>query len=609
MQRPLIVAHELILNYLRGEPEGEIQGHVEWRKALELMCSAPRSPHFSNYESVLGSCEDERALATAVQYLKKVGYDINFAEGELKISDDEERKLATDIDSLVATVGGRVVLDCVFHQINHLFDPRFQRYRFVRKTSQWNHQVNPQQPFGYLINLAVKHWHLEPKETNLNLLDKIQHLSTAYSALHEVQPYNPYSSLFVDTQNIINFLQRSVRYDSLFSIFQLRVTDAKILYKGLLRKHISSRTTIRGIGVAEVIRLTDFIIDRHCRGNFKIPFSAKSIAQERKMRESTVRKIIDTVLAHEPHAANKDYLLAANVDLVNFQDRPLLKQKNGTYQIISPSICGPAFVTSLLQFASGADSNFYADLGRQAEHLLREKLTAHGITWHTGEYSSVYEGRLEKGECDIVIETKDVVFFLETKNKTLTNLARSGSDLHLFTDLALGAVHAASQIIRHELLLKSNGTLTLKDGDLNHTVHLNNRHVERISISLPEFGALQDRIILDHLLNAFLRADFSTNSGVMKKQFSQANKIAQSLRNSCAGLAKLGADTTRMFFSNWHLSFAQLCVLLDRVKSNEDFKSELWRTRNIVTGTHDWYHDQSHMIGLYENVTASTDAG
>ncbi|MGD0433650.1 MAG: hypothetical protein ABSA58_21420, partial [Acetobacteraceae bacterium] len=63
-------------------------------------------------------------------------------------------------------------------------------------------------------------------------------------------------------------------------------------------------------------------------------------------------------------------------------------------------------------------------------------------------------------------------------------------------------------------------------------------------------------------------------------------------------LKSMDAATDRPFFHCWFLSLPQLMVLLDDVHDNESFRTALWKTRHIITGSSDFYHDLAYMRNL-----------
>lgn len=52
------------------------------------------------------------------------------------------------------------------------------------------------------------------------------------------------------------------------------------------------------------------------------------------------------------------------------------------------------------------------------------------------------------------------------------------------------------------------------------------------------------------------------------------------------------------FFNCWFLSIGHILATIEDVGSPSDFQNALWKTRHVVTGTLDFYHDYSYMKRL-----------
>jgi hypothetical protein len=99
---------------------------------------------------------------------------------------------------------------------------------------------------------------------------------------------------------------------------------------------------------------------------------------------------------------------------------------------VDRSLAAAPCLEALMGLLRASQKGFDDRLGPPIELFLREQLSAHGIRTLAGTY--VVDG--DDGECDIVIETKKVVIFIEIKKKPLTRMAQAGSDAHVLIDLA-----------------------------------------------------------------------------------------------------------------------------------------------------------------------------
>jgi hypothetical protein len=172
-------------------------------------------------------------------------------------------------------------------------------------------------------------------------------------------------------------------------------------------------------------------------------------------------------------------------------------------------------------------------------------------------------------------------------------------------DLANSLLAAQVQAGWHEVRLRRKGYLDLEGNGVTTRLELKDRQIERIAVSLLQFGSFQDRMILKQFLEGTLRADFSVNDPAMEKDFAKFNALLGELRQQVNILHAGEEQLDRPFFHCWFLSIPQLLVCLDDVENAEAFKQALWKTRHIVTGSSDFYADNA-MIRKWTESAALT---
>jgi hypothetical protein len=120
-----------------------------------------------------------------------------------------------------------------------------------------------------------------------------------------------------------------------------------------------------------------------------------------------------------------------------------------------------------------------------------------------------------------------------------------------------------------------------------YRLELGGREIERIAVSLLDFGSFQDRVTIQQMMHATAGAKFTVQDPVLNEDFQELN---DHLAQLSAQVAELGHQKIP-FFQCWFLSVPQLFVLLDGVSGAEQFRQTLWRIRHIVTGSTDAYFD------------------
>jgi hypothetical protein len=295
---------------------------------------------------------------------------------------------------------------------------------------------------------------------------------------------------------------------------------------------------------------------------------------------------------------------AGNVEGHDLFLHPLISVDRKSFWLLDRSMCAPACLEALLSVLRASNKNFDDRLGVPIENFLRAEFHARHVPTLSGDYA--VDG--EHGQCDIVIETVQTIMFLEIKKKPLTRRAQAGSDAHVLLDLANSLLLAQVQAGWHEVRLRRKDFIDLTENGVTRRLELKGRQIERIAVSLMQFGSFQDRIFLKQFLEGTLHADFSVSEASLKKDFDKLNALLAEVRQQVNALRPDDKELDRPFFHCWFLSLPQLLVLLDGVQGEEEFKNALWKTRHIVTGSSDFYFDLSYMRKLAATVPDNTTA-
>jgi len=152
------------------------------------------------------------------------------------------------------------------------------------------------------------------------------------------------------------------------------------------------------------------------------------------------------------------------------------------------------------------------------------------------------------------------------KKKPLTRRAQAGSDVHILLDIANSLLDAQVQSGWHEARLRIHGYLDLTSPKGTARLELKGRSVERIALSLLQFGSFQDRMLLKQFLEASMTVDtFDMKDPALKSKFDKLNATLHELREQLAALHPGARQLDQPFFHCWFLSVPQLLVALDGV--------------------------------------------
>lgn len=544
-------------------------------------------------------------VAEAARTLRDAGFAIRLEPGRLSLEEAAETALIAAIEDLVATIGGVNVARRIFDAISQHYDADQQRYHVVCHTSSTGEGL-PQVPWGYLVQLAAKHARGRKPYVNTDAQwRRLCGLSQAFAGVIDVQPYGLTFYGTMDAIALLPYLQKMAVYDTLFRIPQMRPTDIVKVARGMLDWLDTSKPTKAGWSIDQVLEIIDYMLnsDRNVRGPIFIDEADIRRACP-GIPSKIVTQILDQVLSHPSAGANRNFSrptdapIPENPDLKdaghNFFLHPLLRQSGCRFILLDRSVCAPAcleaLLTSLRQETQGLDDK----VGLAIERFLKAEFASHGVPICGGDY----DAGGEHGECDLVIEVPETVIFAEVKKKPLTRRAKAGSDAYLLVDLAGSLLTAQVQAGWHEVRLRRDDYLNLECDEIITRLELNDREVERVAVSLFDYGSFQDRILLKQFFETTLNTKFSPVATSLNKKFDEINEALVEIREQVAALYPGEKEINQPFFNCWFLSVPQLLVLMDGVTDGASFKAALWNCRHVVTGSSDLYFDLSYMKRL-----------
>lgn len=448
--RTLEIIRDALHPFTAEHPQDD---QMDWAAAVQAALDFQALRQWSGDTMFESSHPRPYAVARAALRLRQEGYEVSVEKDRACLEVASEKRLTARISELVRLIGGLNVAGRIMILLRPLFDSDQQRYHQVRRvsTSQW--VTEPAVPWGYLVQLAAKHPTRlsNPPFAKENWRDLID-LSTSYAAMHDLQPYSVWESMFKDSDSLLRFLQEVAVYDSFFSLVQTKPIDAIRITRGVLA-HLPPTTKVADIcTLGEVITVAETVLKMDDGHQVPIIFHALDVARRcPAVSPKLVADILDQILSHPLPGANQKYFCPTGDEGPDFIFRPFLALGNRAYALLSPPICATAVVEAIFTPLRDQDKvNFDGSLGTRVEEFIRSEFAARGIPSKGGKYQ---DGGKE-WECDLVIETDDVIILVEVKKKVLTRKARAGSDVMLLMDLAESLLHAQLQAGRHELMLK-----------------------------------------------------------------------------------------------------------------------------------------------------------
>ncbi|SET89699.1 hypothetical protein [Stigmatella erecta] len=542
-------------------------------------------------------------VGEAALRLRQQGVQLEIANGRVLISREEGLKIANKLLSLIRQLGAVEFANALFQRLASHFNPQQMRYAIIRQVSLLNAAPPPQIPYGYLLNLCVRQVQAPPFSSIRQhdadaLFRETLQLSTDLVATYDVQPYNTFEGMFQDGASILSSLQTMAIYDSTFTLTQLRPSDVTALLRGVFSWADDAQCRVRcGWSLKNAFVVIHTLVGWFSQHRGPHAFRIEQVVRAHPWIPQKEIEAILHMLAHPIGGANTGYALPTDVEQLDFGFKPLLRMRNGQLLLLDISWCSPAFYEAIaVALRKAGIKNVQENIGKAAEVLVHQLFSEHGVPTHTGKYVS----RGEHGECDVVVETPSHVILLELKGKVLTRNARAGGQVSLWGDMADSLLKAQTQIGGHEVRLRREGFLDLKSDDgAVYRLNLAGREVERITLTLVDFGALHDRYFIQQYLHILLGNQFTSEDPAVREKLKGFRESSQKLREQYEALASLGASQGHNPFMNcWFMSIPQLFVLLDGVQTPDEFKKALWTTRHATTRSLDFYFEHAHMLAL-----------
>lgn len=175
------------------------------------------------------------------------------------------------------------------------------------------------------------------------------------------------------------------------------------------------------------------------------------------------------------------------------------------------------------------------------------------------------------------------------KKKGLTRQALSGDEPKIISDLADSLLATHVQAMRIENVLKNNGSITLTNNGGVRTIHLNGRDVTRVSVSLHDFGALQDKTVLQRILTIAVFSEVSHPDKETDESLKKWRKHSAELNRLARENGEIGVKGRIPFHNSLFMSIPQIIMVLENSETPRDFFKHMASFVSMTTGSRDTY--------------------
>jgi hypothetical protein len=572
----------------------------EWRRAIKYAHYSVQQMSLNARETLHGAYPEYYAVAYAAARLKSIGYSLQRSGSNITLSPEEESRLVQKIESIISEIGGLCMAQKINILLNAQYDLRQERYHIIKPRPKPPEPHPPLIPFGYLYQLAAKHYQggKSSGQVEQRKVDFLFDLARDYATIIKVQDYSYFPTFPYALEKLVETLQKKALEDTIYKIPQIRGRDVPAILLGLIDTTILDVSFENGGTTRQAISVVDAILNNISGRGVSRIYSRDVRKQCRSIPGEITNMILGSLLSHPEGGANQKFSKPTDgsnmtpnhnkEDGANFSQRPLLRYTEQSYHLLNRSFCSEAFLESIFTQLRSKVPNFDGDyLGKGIERYVRQVLREHDIDSSSGDY---WIGKT-RWECDIVVETNKTIIFIEVKKKPLTRKARAGSDVSVVMDLAQSLLDAQKQAGNHEVQLRKAGYLDLLDGGNTHRIELKGRTIERIALSLTDFGSFHDRTFLEKFMNAVTQLKFGVYDKQYKNKFDDLNEVIASLQEQGRFLYPDNGEHQRPYFNCWFFSLPQLIIILDGISGPEAFRNALWAIRGITTGQGDLCFD------------------
>ncbi len=513
-----------------------------------------------------------KAVADAATRIKRLGYVFSIHSGQYQIRPEGIENIVGEIWKCLHRVGCVNALSNIMRVALETNVYAYEQILFGRKYANGLGDRAPGLPIGLLYNIAVKLPAQGSNERNAkSFWDKAVCLARDLVAMLDLEPYSQFAFLGLDTQALEDGLREVAHYDHCFSLRQWHLSFTPQFLTVFFGESFDAGMKRRlGWNVADAVQLAQALI-AHARPGTEVVPIPKLVAAGFDPR---VFKSMLPFFAHREGEANKNYRSPFGATGPDVIFKPLILLKGGFVILPGASVLGPAlFEATFAAWRTNRTNKEIDSLkGDGTERLTKYLFAKHGLqpSFENAKYD---QGEQGAGECDLVFEDEENIILVECKAKALTRGAMTGTQGDALLDFAGGLFASQAQALRHERILRSEEAIHFRDGT---RLELRERRITRITVTLLDHGALQDRWFLRSIYNALLSAQVTCDPGYTKeKQVKEFNEKLRLFQEETRLLEAAGQDINAHPLNAASASVAQLDVLLENVQSLSEVRTRL----------------------------------
>jgi len=592
MSEPVATTLGMVSKDVSGDRYAGFDDRDAWTEAI---CWAKAKPEFLNPPS-----RTERVVhvGKACSRLIERGYKIEISAFGPYASAETVTAICDQIISLVRLVGGVCCAQNIFRILVQSKAVHDGFFIFGNRVSSTPGEHAPAYPWGWLLTLAMANLTSPARAGKPQVAWKtLVEVARDFAAIHDCQRYSQFEQMtHIPPEEFERVLRESITWRELFSLPQapqlvvMKIGDA---LTATLTPEDEEKLGFKLIDLLNELRL--LLVQSHD-------------TELRLFTSGPVRASHPILWAEalgKRGKVNPGYKEPADSHLRN-QDRFLIfEAPDNNVALLPRPLAGNAACEMLFRLIwQRLPKARAAEVTGQVLELAiaaacREKsppIVAPDVS---------YERDNQTFQLDVGTRDEGALVLFETKAKSLTAKARSGSVYSGFIDYADSFLAMLNQLVRHDYYLRSTGMPPLTSGD-DKTGDIT---VFKVAVSPLSYGPIMDRLLTATAMPAILGRKFESLSAVADdvKAIEDFNAATTELLKRLAKVAptndQVELDLFPYFIDVYWLDLGQLLYALDRAPSvsaafrplkhltfgTRDFWTEIaFADIQLLTGRHGW---------------------
>ena len=548
--------------------------------------------------------------ARAAVRLSKIGLRVEIDNNDLRF--DREYMVTSQLSNWISQIGGVRFVEALLNLLP--YDQRKGRLMLLRQGNLPNRGAFvPEYPFGYLLNLGLRHTSsIGSEEALMKRFGDVMNFSRDFClAVYPYQSYSIWENVFHRNETVLEYFQRLTLMDSLYYMQQSGKDFVLEMCTFLIDQMVKSGMSLCvNCTLEEYREVMNVLVEKANTYKFVRLKQVEIKALDNKKRQAEILKMLCFVMG----SVNVNYEKPVDYNKVNYYDRPFIMLKNGDVILYPTTIGVWGWYEMLMSLLRLADSQIDNKVGLMLEDLMHSKLHQKGIATKTGRY---VVDKIE-GEADVVIETSDKILLIEMKKKTMTRCARQGHIYQIVLDFAGSLLYSQEQCIRTETLLRRKGCIELlKKKKVTDILEWNGRESDKITLTLSDYGTLQDRAVLKNVLDELLKYRFTVDEEEIRafepdqrkqKMILKGYKMLSEKQDEMiAYLTEQkqqhdSAKTWSPFFNSFFFNLEQMFFMVGLANNLGELYGMIDANRTPVMGTFDFWQEFDWKMQIHEGM-------